>query len=252
VIQSLDNPKIKIVRQLLRSAHTRRKSDVFVLENPKHVQDWIRQDLAAVTYVILQEGTVPPSGCPDDKILTVSASIFDKIVDVPSPQGCLALIQKPRWEWDVLLGTIRRLLVLDGIQDPANVGAIVRSAAAFGWDAIYGIGSTADPYHPKAVRAMAATLGHIPFLEGDMANLKAFHQAGGRFYGLDAKKGRPLSELESGEKMALVLGSEGRGISQASWADIPLDSVRIPLAEGVDSLNVAVCAGIACYVLACD
>jgi tRNA G18 (ribose-2'-O)-methylase SpoU len=152
---------------------------------------------------------------------------------------------------DVLDGA-RRIVVLEDIVDHANVGAVFRCAAALGFDAVLLSPRCADPLYRRAVKVSMGAVFSVPYSRaadwrGAVDSLK---QQGFRVLALTPdRRATPIGEVPASAKLAVLMGSEGDGLS-ARWMSAADQRVRIPMSRGVDSLNVAAAAAIACYVLA--
>ena len=179
----------------------------------------------------------------------VSPAVFAALSQVETPQGVLGVVRRPAPASPVLLTNPHTLLVvLDGLQDPGNVGAILRTAAAAGATAAATVGSAADPSSPKALRASAGAVFRLPLLHFATAPeaAAAIVQAGLRVLVADPR-GRTLDmDASFARPVALVFGSEGGGADPA-WRGTGAETVRIPLRGGVESLNVAAAAAVLLY-----
>jgi RNA methyltransferase, TrmH family len=170
--------------------------------------------------------------------VTLSAGAFRAATQTVTPQGAIAIARvKESTAADAIAAAHEGhwpLIVLDGVQDPGNVGAIARSAAAAGAPAIAVLPGTADPYGPKAVRASA---GNVFRLKVARVHWKDLAELDG--YGAAPGGGAPLAEAPIESAGMIVLGSEAHGLSRQD-----LKLVTVPLAEGVESLNVAAAAAL--------
>ena len=165
----------------------------------------------------------------------VPEAIVRTLADAATPQPVLAIGEVPAYDWaDVDDGTI---VLLDGVQDPGNVGVLVRTALALGAAAVIGIGETADPWGPKALRASAGASFRGPVFRTETGD--ALERLAGRGIPLwaAAADAPPLEASPSGP-VALALGSEAHGVSAPLLA-AAARAVSVPLARGVESLNVA-------------
>jgi RNA methyltransferase, TrmH family len=185
----------------------------------------------------------------------VSARTFEKLADTDSPQGILAVVEPRRWHPDEIpIGTDGVVLVIDGVQDPGNVGTLIRTAHALGAAGTIALRGTADVVSPKALRAaMGATFRH-PVLVLDDAAFIAWARKHAVTLWAAAADGVPLhraqgangrARAESGP-IGVIVGNEGAGIRPQLNA-VSTKRVAIPLAQGAESLNVAVAAGILLY-----
>lgn len=177
----------------------------------------------------------------------VEGSVLDRLADTDSPQGVMIVAERTEARIEEV-GEHRRVVLLDGIQDPGNAGAVVRTAVAAGFGAVVAGTGTADLWSPKAVRASAGTIVALDVVRRvDTATaLAELGAAGHQRVGAVAAGSIDVDALSLAPRMTLVLGSEGHGLSIAALAAIDLE-VSVPMAAPVESLNVAVTAGILTY-----
>ncbi len=183
---------------------------------------------------------------PDVPASSVSEAVMRKVSEAVTAPGIVAVVTTP--PIDAALPVGGPVLVLDRLNDPGNVGTLIRSAAALGASAVVITGESADPFGPKAVRASAGSCYHLPVLRrAALADaVMALRDAGLEPFGLAASGGREVASLAGRTDVALVLGSESHGLD-AGHGD--LERVRIPMAREVESLNVAAAGAIALHVL---
>lgn len=185
----------------------------------------------------------------------VTPRVFTTLADTDAPQGIIAVIEPRRWSPDdVALGAGAVVLVVDGVQDPGNVGTLVRTAHALGARATVTLRGTADPWGPKTLRsAMGATFRH-PIVVFDDAGFIAWSRRHNVTLWAAAADGEPLARAVAASRerkggdgvIAVIVGNEGAGIRPHLNA-VAARRVAIPLAPGAESLNVAVAAGILLY-----
>ena len=181
----------------------------------------------------------------------VSTRVLGKLSDLPSARGIVALAEPPRKALaDVALSADSLVVLLDGVQDPANVGAILRSAEAFGAAGVVLTPDCASAFSPKAIRASALSALRLPVAPGVEAGaaLAWAARGGAVLAGAEASGGEPPEALRAVRPLVLVIGSEGRGISAALEAGLAR-RVTIPLEASVESLNAAVAAGVLLYAV---
>jgi TrmH family RNA methyltransferase len=181
--------------------------------------------------------------------IAVSESEFRSAAETESPQGVLAIAEIPARSLADLAGRgSLRLLVLDAVQDPGNVGTIVRTAAALGTDATVALPGTVDLWNAKVIRgAMGATFHHMA-LHASFDDLVQFMKSENvELWGADAG-GDPVGSAPPPARMALAVGNEGAGLS-STVRERSARLVSLPIAGSVESLNVAVAAGILLYEL---
>jgi len=172
----------------------------------------------------------------------VAPSVMEDVAPTRHPQGVLAVVHEPHFpRWPARRGMA---IYLDGIQDPGNVGAIVRSAAALGAAAVLLSPGCADPFAPLAVRGAAGAVFQIPIERNvDVKDAGTRVRAGGGSVWATGMGGTDLVSWRPRFPVLLLFGSEGRGLSHESIEGTD-GSVSIPLERGIESLNVAVAAGI--------
>ncbi|MCX6620411.1 MAG: RNA methyltransferase [Acidobacteria bacterium] len=180
------------------------------------------------------------------RVLALEDALFDKLAATEASQGVMALVRPPAWELEQLFGGTTLLLVLDGIQDPGNAGAMIRAAEAFGATGVLLLKGTVNPYNPKAVRASAGSIFRVPLVWGvdQEPGRAALEQQRLDVYAAMPGAAKTLHEVDLTRNVAFVIGSEGRGVSERlRGAALEL---RIPTL-GVESLNAAMAAGVLLY-----
>jgi RNA methyltransferase, TrmH family len=183
------------------------------------------------------------------ELLRVSDSEFESAADTEQSQGVLAIAEQPERPLSAIaLKDGDRLLVLDGIQDPGNVGTLLRTASAFGALASLVLPGTVDPWNAKVVRAaVGLQFTHPPVLCNTAELLPFLREQGCGLVGA-AADGEDLRRYAAPPRLALAVGNEGQGLSDELRAACDA-FVAIPMADGAESLNVAVAAGILMHVL---
>ena len=186
-------------------------------------------------------------------VFALPSRVIEALTGVHFHRGVLAAADRPELPAvaDLVRGA-RRLLVLEGVGDHENTGALFRNAAAFGVDGVVLDPTAADPLYRRATRVSLGHVLRVPFTRarGWPAELEDLRAAGFHLVALDPKAQEPLARLvaDPPERIALVLGAEGEGLSAAAVAAADR-GVRIPMAPGVDSVNVATAAAIALAAL---
>lgn len=172
-----------------------------------------------------------------------------RLADTATTQGVLVVARTPVTSLvDVVPRDGSVVLVLDGVQDPGNLGTLTRSAAAFGCDAVVCLPGTVDPWNPKSVRASAGALFRVPVVLASVAELDEWLSLHGYLLaGADAA-GDSVLEDPFPERVALVVGNEGAGLSEGLRARSDR-VVAVPMRGGTESLNVAVAGAILLYEL---
>ena len=193
--------------------------------------------------LIVEDGTSLPDGAPEGKTFVVPAHLMAAVCDTKTPQGIAAVMRlKPRTV------TGKRLLALDGVQDPGNVGTILRTADAAGLDGILYSSQCADPYSPKVLRASMGSVFHLPVEEvPDLAACLKTLDMPILASRLDGDPFFPILKTLP-DTWCLIIGNEGNGISPEVTASAS-HLVRLPMHGAAESLNAAVAAGIMMYAL---
>ncbi len=182
------------------------------------------------------------------RLIPASPHVVEAAGTVETSQGILAVADLPRASLDHLLGMADLLLVIaDRIQDPGNLGTIIRIADAAGASAVLVTAGSADPFNPKSLRATMGSLLHLPVIEADaLIARRRLSEAGVRILVADQGGAVDYAEADYRPPVAIVLGNEGQG-PDPQWESAAAATVRIPLYGRAESLNVAVAAGLLLY-----
>lgn len=250
VISSRKNYNVRVVRELIKSAEYRREQDMFAVEG-----DHLCGELAAcdgcptIEYFLYTEKaaqrypeTVKRAAAKAFFSAVITEELSEYISDTKSPQGLFVAAERFGSQ---IPENARRLVVLDGVGDPGNVGTIIRTAEALGFDGVIFLPGCADKFSPKTLRASMGSVFRMPSLfPSDAAVLKKWLSLSGfTLYGamLDENAARLGAETFP-EKTAVVIGSEGAGISP-EMAALCDKKLYIPI-SGAESLNAAIAAAI--------
>lgn len=242
-ISSRQNPTVKRAASL-KQKKFRDELGEYIVEGEKMVAEAFDSgcDIVSVFVVSGYEFSRP---VPSEKIVCVTRSVFDCISDEKTPQGILAIVKIPSYSLDY--SGINRAVVLDGLQDPGNVGAVLRIAAACGVDCVFAVDS-ADPYSPKAVRSSMSGLFRTKVVKTDREGALAKVKSAKLPVVIADMYGENVLGCGGLERFCLVLGNEGNGISDF-FRDCADKCVSVPMQNGIESLNVAVAAGVLLYSL---
>lgn len=240
VITSFDNDKVKYLKKLSKKKY-RDLYNEFLVEGRHLVIEAYKHNM--LKEIILCEGEVTPFDVP---YTVVSYDVMKKISEVETPQKIMGLCKKLD---DTTIGS--RILLLDEIQDPGNMGTIIRSAVAFDIDTIILSKNCVDLYNPKVVRSTQGMLFHIPILIYDFNELlPMLKELKIPIYATRVEYGIDVSTLKDEEKkrFALVMGNEGNGV-HPEYLELSDKNLYIPMSNGVESLNVAIATSILLYEL---
>ena len=242
------NNQIKEWRKLLMGKY-RKKNKLFLAEGLRCVEQILQNGLIDVTALLSDgSGTVNQLEKGEIPVYELSSADFASISDTETPQGVTAVCCMPK---DNPLNDILQnegvIIALDAIQDPGNLGTIIRTAAWFGVTAILAGTGCVDPYHPKVVRSTAGATGAVPIIKGNLEDLfSRCESSGWQVYMLDgADDAIEMNKITPDKKSVLVIGNEANGISQNLFTENRI-KVRISgKSRVVESLNASVAGGIA-------
>lgn len=239
-ITSLQHPLVKHLVKLRTDSGYRHEHQALVLEGLKPILE-LRSYTTKILYT--PEYAEQAASLKGEK-WEVTESILHKISGMPAPEGILAEIRMPPF---APLGSAKRVLALDEISDPGNLGTLLRTALAMGWDAVYLLPGCCDPYNEKALRAGRGAHFKMALVKGTTKQLQEWMvQTGAQALVADLKGSRPESVDEASNRV-LVLGNEARGASSEILRFCK--PVAIPMPGEMESLNVAVAGGILLYLL---
>ena len=241
ILTSKNNPLIKETAAL-KDKKARKQQGMFLVEGRKMAVECQRSDFEIDRVFVAEsyDGEIPFT---EEQIVRVSDEVFRFLSDEKSPQGILCRIKIPT---RALTAPRGKCLLLDGVADPGNVGTIIRTANAAGYEEIYLTEECADPYSPKSVRAsmsgvfftkiyrasraeILSVLSDTPIVVADMGGVNVF-------------------SFQAPKRFALAIGNEANGISD-TVQEKAAHTVKIPMQSTQESLNAAISAGIIMYVL---
>lgn len=244
VIRSVRNPAVVHVRSLQRGG-ARRRAGHTVVEGPKLVAEALRADVVVSVLCVAEPspaaGAVAAAAAAQGlSVRRCTDQVFNAVADTESPQGVLAVIATPD---PPPVPSPALVLVLDGVQDPGNVGAMVRCAAAAGATGVIYTPGTADAYGPKAMRAGAGGQFRVPIRNAaEPADLESL-AADVDLYAASADADLTYHDIDWTGACGLIVGAESAGVSPA-WRDASRASVRVPMRGEVESLNAAAAAAV--------
>jgi len=261
IVQSKQNLRLKDLRRALsqpgregRGLAGRDSPILAGIEGPKLLEEALRAGLRVISVFVAQgaehllEGLPLPAGT---ELLLAPRDVLDSALTTETPQPVAALVEPPDWGWaDVFCSRAKAaplILVLAGLQDPGNLGTILRSAEAFGASGVLALPGTVSAWNPKAVRASAGSVCRMPLLavsaEECFARLRA---AGVRIWTTAVDGAEAADSIDLAGPVALVIGNEGNGVPEelAAQAD---GAVTIPCPGPVESLNAAVAVSVLLY-----
>lgn len=234
---SLQHPFVKYLVSLRLEKSFRKQEKQVLISGIKMVQEF-----EGIDTLFVQEGV--SLSFPAKETVTVSYEVLKKITGTVHPEPIAALVPLPDFQD---LSHISYLLALDGIADPGNLGTLLRSALALGWEGVYLIENTCDPFNEKALRAAKGATFRLPLAQGswsaftDMVDKSSFQVLVADIEGKDIKDTTPSLPL------ALLLSRESQGVREDAQKQFP--KITIPLKKRMESLNVATAGAILLYEL---
>jgi TrmH family RNA methyltransferase len=253
IVQSKQNVRLKELRRAL--AHPGREARGLAgIEGPNLLEEALRAGLR-VACVFVAEGAEPllealPLPAETD-VLLLPRELLNSALTTETPQPVAALIETPSWTWpDILEGqgeAAALIVLLAGLQDPGNLGTILRSAEAFGAHGVVCLPGTVSAWNPKAVRASAGSVFRVPVLAADAEDCFArLREAGVKVWTTAVHGAKAADCADLSEPVALLIGNEGNGVPEALAVQAD-GALTIPCPGPVESLNAAVAASVLLY-----
>ena len=238
VITSLDNKKIKDVVKLQNKKY-RDLTNTFVVETTHLVEEAEKAGIVKELFLVEDEFV------DRDDTYFITKDIMKKISSMESPSNVLAVCEKSNSK--EIIGS--KILLLDEIQDPGNLGTIIRSSVAFGVTTIILSNDTVDLYNPKVIRASEGMFCHINIITMDLEEaIKEIKDKGIKVYGTNVVNGKEVNTISDKSSYALVMGNEGNGVKK-HIQELCDENLYIPMNESCESLNVGVACSILLYEL---
>lgn len=243
-ITSLQHPLVKHLVRLRQNHDYREEHQTAFIEGMKLVGEICPYQHTKT--VLVYDPSLVPSNIYADEVIIVSEPVMEKISGVRAPEGICAEVTMPL---NPLPADFKRLLVCDGISDPGNLGALIRTGLALGWDGIFIVPSSCDPFNEKAIRASKGAIFRFPLVRGTWDELRDLATNQQLNLLVADLKGISLQNITLPKRIALVMSHESHGPSLEAQGH---QKVTIPLLGDMESLNVAVAGGILMYELKQD
>jgi TrmH family RNA methyltransferase len=251
-IQSKDNARLKELRKAL-SAPGRGPQALVGIEGPNLIGEALRAGLRVKTIFVAQgaERLLDKLQVKRDvEVLQMPKRLLDEALATDTPQPIAALVERPNWSWSHVLNQNHEkalVLVLAGIQDPGNLGTILRSAEAFGATGVVSLPGTVSAWNAKAVRASAGSVFRVPLLAASEAeSFEQLERAGVKVFTSTSRGAQSVDRIALAGPVALLIGNEGNGVP-AAIARRADGQITIPYPGPVESLNAAVAASVLLY-----
>lgn len=243
MITSLQNDYIKQLRKLQKRKE-RENKQVFLVEGFHLVEEACLSDWH-VSEIIIREDISLPAYCDNFSVVEVDEKVFKHISQTETPQGIAALVEMKHS--DAIKGD--NVLLIDAVQDPGNLGTIIRTADAAGFNSIVIGKGTVDVFNDKVIRATQGSLFHLSIINQDLhETIIGLKEKDYAIWATALKNAVVYDALERQKKTALIVGNEGGGV-QSTLLDLADTLVTIPIHGQAESLNVSVASGILMYYL---
>lgn len=258
MITSTSNQQMKQLSALLKKAKERKENKAFVVEGTKMVAEapksWLKAVYVAESYDKSGEHAELLAELRDEAqghyvYEVVADSVFKSVSDTQTPQGIMAVVQMPEYTMEQLMdGDNTHLLILESIQDPGNLGTMVRTGEGAGITGVIMNKTTVDLFNPKTIRSTMGSIYRMPFAvtENLEETLEQLHKQGVKLYAAHLKGEHAYDEEDYTTSCGFLIGNEGNGLSDriANLADT---YIKIPMEGQVESLNAAISATLLMY-----
>lgn len=242
MITSTQNNQVKMWKRLQRKRE-RLKTGTFLVEGYHLIEEAFKSNWN-VQEIIVKENTNIPPWCTKEMITIVTAQVFAHISQTTTPQGIIAIIKMNKYAETI---TGNQVLLIDQVQDPGNLGTMIRTADAAGFSAVILGEGTVDLYNDKVIRSTQGSIFHIPIYQANLLEeISILKKEGFTIWAAALEQAKMYQDAIVKEKTALIVGNEGAGISQSLLHEADT-IVKIPIYGKAESLNVSVAAGILMY-----
>lgn len=246
-IESTQNALVKHWKKLVTSKKDRDKSEEFIVEGFHLVEEALKSQ-GAILHLIVKEDIEIPEGWNTENVqmIEVTKAVAKELVETEQSQGIFAHCRQPEYS-EGLSDNWKKYLFIDAVQDPGNIGTMIRTADAAGIDAVILGKGCADPYNPKTVRSAQGSHFHIPVIKGELGDwIAKIKTADIKIIGTGLENAVNHYHVGPLKEFALIVGNEGSGVA-AEYLSTADEVVKIPLYGRAESLNVAIAAGILLY-----
>lgn len=243
LITSTQNKHVKEWKKLHRRKY-REKTGSFLIEGEHLIEEAYKTD-QHFEALILEETKENPGWLEDSFVYRVSKEVFQEIAQTETPQGILAVLRRKKMQ----AKTNHSVLLIDCVQDPGNLGTLIRTADAAGFSKVVLGKGTVDLYNDKVIRATQGSLFHLPIEQKDLEKeIPALQKEGFSIWATTLQRAKNYIDIIPSEKTAIILGNEGRGVNPA-FIEKADELVKIPIFGKAESLNVGVAGGILMYYI---
>jgi TrmH family RNA methyltransferase len=245
-IESKKNPQVKQWKKL----HTKKERDTtgqFIIEGAHLVEEALKYKQLLTSLIITESFQLPVNWNIDElEVYIVTEEVMNEIGETETPQGVAAVCRTPSYE---LNGADHSILLIDAVQDPGNLGTLIRTADAAGIGGIIVGEGTVDIYNSKVLRASQGSIFHIPIIKGNLNEwIQTLKDLGHMVYGTSLEDADPYINVVPSSPFSLIVGNEGRGVHK-ELLSLTDKNLFIPIHGKAESLNVTVATGVLLYYL---
>ncbi|KMY51180.1 TrmH family RNA methyltransferase [Peribacillus loiseleuriae] len=246
-IESVKNQKVKQWKKLLTKKE-RELTGTYLIEGFHLVEEALKEGDIVREVIVSIEAVIPAKfKLEGTEVTYVTNEVMNAISDTETPQGIAAICDQKKIRFEDL--SSKKVLLIDAVQDPGNIGTMIRTADAAGMDAVILGEGCADAYNPKVIRSTQGSIFHMPVLKGNLTEIiGALKVQNIPVYGTALEKAVSYDQVEKSETFALLVGNEGQGVDKKLLAQTT-QNLYIPIFGKSESLNVGIAAGILMYHL---
>ena len=262
IISSNKNDKLRNVVSLLKTKKIRTEQGAFVIEGIRIARDAFKSAFGLISQIFVSESFMEKELWKEHEeflarnfkelpnLYIVKDSVFESLSETVTPQGILCVVKQPSYEYgDIVSGSgALKLLVLEDIQDPGNLGTMIRTAEAAGMNGVIMSKGTVDIFSPKVTRSTMGAIFRVPFMYTDdlCGVLDRLKSDGVRVSAAYLRNGEDYAEADYSPRAAVMIGNEGNGLSDEAVSHAS-QNVFIPMQGEVESLNAAIAAALLMY-----
>ena len=248
VISSRANARVKQLRAAFQG-HARLSGGMVAIEGDHLLEEALRSGMVLKTVFVSERRGVPEIVPRGVEVVRLTEEVFGSVVETQTPQGVAALMVPPVWALDDAIGSVSLILIAVGLQDPGNLGTLVRSAEAFGVTGVLTTPGTVSAWNQKAMRASVGSVFRVPVVAVTASDIERLKDSGVRLIaavGAEEAGVTVAQEMDFTLGCAVMIGNEGSGLA-AEWMEMCDARVTIPCPGPVESLNAAVAGSLLLY-----
>ena len=245
VVTSRANARVKQLRAAF-AGQARLASGLIAIEGEHLLEEAVRSSQALKTVFVSERREVPEFVPRGVEVVRLANDVFQSCVETQTPQGIAALLVPPVSSVSEMMNGTALILIAVGLQDPGNLGTLVRSAEAFGATGVMTTPGTVSVWNQKAIRASAGSVFRVPVATADAAAMEVLEQQGVRLLAAMKEAATAIDCADLRAACAFLIGNEGSGLAQG-WIDRADERVTIPCPGWVESLNAAVAGSLLLY-----